>query len=30
VAGQPLFAKPDTTFAVKLKQALQPAGPKQD
>lgn len=30
-AGHPLFApKPDSPFAVKLKQALQPAGPKQE
>jgi 3'-5' exoribonuclease len=30
-AAHPLFGPPrDTSFAVKLKQALQPAGPKQD
>jgi 3'-5' exoribonuclease len=31
LAAHPLFApKPDSPFADKLKQALQPAGPKQD
>ncbi len=31
LAGHPLFSpKPDSPFADKLKQALQPAGPKQD
>jgi 3'-5' exoribonuclease len=30
-AAHPLFSpKPDSPFADKLKQALQPAGPKQD
>jgi hypothetical protein len=30
-AAHPLFApRPDSPFADKLKQALQPAGPKQD
>jgi 3'-5' exoribonuclease len=31
LAARPLFSpKPDSAFADKLKQALQPAGPKQD
>ena len=31
LAAQPLFApRPESPFADKLKQALQPAGPKQD